>query len=541
MSNKFRKMIFLIRKLKVFIHMTKRIIILFLLLLNIQVFSQEKFWVFFTDKKDVQFNPYEYFDAKAIERRIKNNLSLQDSTDFPLNTDYVQKIKELIDSVSTYTRWFNGMLVYADTVQIQKINKLSFVRKVQVVPHRYFALASLTRFSEKTVEHLRKQQIASFQGEYFINKNINGKGIRIAVFDGGFKNVDTHPAFKYLRDNHKIIATYDFTKNKEFVYGYIAHGREVLSNIAGLYNGKPLGLATEAEFLLARTEIAAEPLAEEEYWLAAVEWADKNGADIINSSLGYTNQRYFNYQMDGTSLVARAGNLAAKKGILVVNAAGNEGDLSYWKYIGTPADADSVLTVGGIDPETSYHMSFASYGPTADGRRKPNVSAFAYATVADEKDLTTAYGTSFACPLTTGFAACVLQIHKEYTAMQLFHEIEKSAYLYPYYDYAHGYGIPQASYFFKESKKQTIASFRVSLSKGILEVEMLNPVSCSLKKNYMYYHISDKNGKLKEYKLIEVYQKKVLELNLDKYSKTDVLRIHYKGYTYETTLSSLEK
>jgi len=315
----------------------------------------------------------------------------------------------------------------------------------------------------------------------------------------------------------------------------------VLSNIAGVYKGKPIGLATEAEFLLARTEIATEPFAEEEYWLEAVEWADKNGADIINSSLGYTNQRYFNYQMDGTSLVARAGNLAAKKGILVVNAAGNEGDLKYWKYIGTPADADSVLSIGGIDPETGYHMSFASYGPTADGRRKPNVSAFAYAVVADKEGLTRAYGTSFACPLTTGFAACVLQMHKEYTAMQLFHEIEKSAYLYPYYDYAHGYGIPQASYFFKENKSQTVAGFRVSLSKGILEVDMLNPVSCSLKKNYMYYHISDKNGKLKEYNLIEVYQKKALELNIAKFDKTDIIRIHYKGYTYEKTLSTLEE
>ena len=144
-----------------------------------------------------------------------------------------------------------------------------------------------------------------------------------------------------------------------------------LSNIAGRNaEGKDLGLATGAEFLLARTEVEAEPFKEEVWWMQAVEWADKNGANLISSSLGYGKDRYYTRDMDGKSYVAKAGNMAARKGILVVNSAGNEGDDSHWKFIITPSDADSVLCIGGIEHSLkSYeHISFASFGPSADGQ-----------------------------------------------------------------------------------------------------------------------------------------------------------------------------
>ena len=168
-----------------------------------------------------------------------------------------------------------------------------------------------------------------------------------------------------------------------------------------------MGLATGANFLLAITEVSSEPFSEEENWLAAVEWAYKNGADIISSSLGYTNNRYFTKDMDGKkSFVVKAASLAARKGMLVINAAGNDGD-SEWKVISTPADADSILTIGGVSPETNLHINFSSYGPTADGRMKPNVSAFGEAVVANTKgNVEIAFGTSFATPLVAGFAAC---------------------------------------------------------------------------------------------------------------------------------------
>ena len=118
---------------------------------------------------------------------------------------------------------------------------------------------------------------------------------------------------------------------------------------------------------------ALQVLSEEENWLAAMEWADKHGADIINSSLGYTYHRYYQRQMDGHStIVSRAASLAAKKGILVVNAAGNDGD-NFWQVIGAPADADSILTVGGVNPLQGFKIRFSSIGPTYDGRLKPNI------------------------------------------------------------------------------------------------------------------------------------------------------------------------
>ncbi len=187
-----------------------------------------------------------------------------------------------------------------------------------------------------------------------------------------------------------------------------------------------MGLATEAEFLLARTEVNTEPFSEEENWLAAAEWADKNGADIISSSLGYTLPRYFQYQMDGKStLVARAATMAFEKGILVVNAMGNDG-AGKWFVVGTPADAEEVLSVGGVDPFTNVHISFSSFGPTADGRMKPNVCAAGQALVASPKRITKAYGTSFATPLVTGFAACVLQLNPDFTVQELKTNIEQS-------------------------------------------------------------------------------------------------------------------
>jgi len=180
-----------------------------------------------------------------------------------------------------------------------------------------------------------------------------------------------------------------------------------------------------------------------------VEWADKNGADLINSSLGYGKERHYTKDMDGTSYVAKAANMAARKGILVCCSAGNEGDVK-WATIVTPSDADSVLCVGGIisSMKEYRHISFSSYGPSADGRIKPNVCAFGHAKVASPNGrFTEADGTSFSSPLTTGFCACAWQTRPNLTAMEMKTEVEKSGDLYPYYDYAFGYGVPQAAYF----------------------------------------------------------------------------------------------
>jgi len=295
---------------------------------------------------------------------------------------------------------------------------------------------------------------------------------------------------------------------------------------------------------LAKTEVNREPFSEEVHWLAAAEWADKNGADIINSSLGYTKERYFPWSMDGkTSFISRAADIAARKGILVVNAAGNDGD-DDWHTVGAPADADSVLSVGGIDPKTGYHIGFSSYGPTADKRMKPNVCAYGNVVVSGSNGLVTANGTSFASPLVVGFAACALQLNKGIGNMTLFHEIEKSGNLYPYFDYAHGFGIPQAGYFLSKDKNpaeptfsilETADSVKVIVNKqfiptsetsnnGNSSVHLLNP-------EYLYYNIMNSSGFLDSYYLIEVSEPEAVVLPRNEFEAGEKLNVHFEGYT----------
>ncbi len=543
--------------------MSKKIAILCFLLTFMPFFlsAQHKYWVFLTDKDGVDFDPISYFDIKAIERRLLHNIPLNDITDYPLNKQYVKAVKEIADTLLQQSRWFNALAVYASPEAADKLLDLPFVDSISPINSR-LQLASIEHnevpegASEMNPQQLAflKNQTTHMNGNLFHEHNITGEGVRIAVFDAGFPSVDTHEAFAHIRDNKRIIKTWDFVRNRENVYRHSVHGTSVLSCIAGIYNEIPMGLATNAEFLLARTEmVLREPFSEEENWLAAAEWADKNGAHIINSSLGYLYHRYFPDNMDGrSSLVAQAAHMAARKGILVVNAAGNEGQ-SQWKIIGTPADADSVLSIGGINPDTDYKINFSSFGPTADGRMKPNVSAYAKTLVAQRKGTGISFGTSFSSPLVAGFAACALQTNKNLTNMQLFRAIEKSGHLYPYFDYAHGYGIPQADYFLKSSPEhETRATFDFQLVDNELTIKTItwdysefeksdtqyNKKSISQSENnntprYLYYNIQNPDGSLNEYFLIDMLDSKSISINLENLSAGQIVNVIYNGY-YDT-------
>ena len=469
------------------------LIAIFSLLSSLGMAQNKCYWVFFTDKNDTQFDPYSYFDAKAIERYQQCGADLYDISNYPLNDSYVKTVGSYSTEVFGESRWLNGIGVEATDDNAALIAQLPFVARVQEIVYNG-TLASLVDVESddlqetKQVRHngndndpvdILTEQLKRFGGQHFIDHNIDGKGMRICVMDGGFPKVDTHPAFQHLRDNHQILKTYNFPNKKEDVYGWSTHGTMVLSCIAGINEeGQKLGLATGAEFLLARTEIDPEPFKEEVWWAQGAEWADKNGANIINSSLGYGKDRHWTKDMDGTSYVAKAANKAVEKGILVCNSAGNEGDDTHWMTIITPADAENVICVGGIeaDLEDYDHIYFSSYGPTADKRRKPNVVAFGQAMVADPNgSYTSAYGTSFSSPLTAGFCACAWQTRRDLTALQMKAEIEKSADLYPYFDYAFGYGVPQAAYFTSDSKPAE-RSFKLIQEKDGVKIDFLKIV-----------------------------------------------------------------
>jgi serine protease AprX len=518
--------------------------------------SVNKYWVFLKDKQGTTFNPYVYLDKKSIERRKNTGLSLFDISDFPLNDNYLTIIKQNADSVSYESRWFNAISVYANDNQIINLKQYDFIDSIQqmvlfTLETRHALFLHNYQFDDKIDSsefQLLKNQTGRMGGQFFRDKGIDGKGLRIAIFDGGFPYVDISPVFEKIRQEGRIIKTWNFPSRKDFVYGYNTHGIMVMSCIGGTLKhiSPPLldsenknihiGLATGAEYLLARTEVNSEKYSEEENWLAAVEWADKNGADIINSSLGYTFNRYFPEQMDGkTTLVTRAAEMAAKKGILVVNAAGNDG-VDSWHRIGAPADGDSILSVGGIDPETDYHIFFSSYGPTYDKRLKPNVCAYGKVMASGKRKMEKVQGTSFSSPLVAGFAACAWQTNRKLTNMQLLEEIEKSADLYPYFDYAHGYGVPQAEYFtqkpeVRSQKSESTFEFirQDSILKVLIKEEYLN--KNHNKNPILFYNIQDNKGVLKKYFVISVSKSDILSFNINKFKKGEKLNVHFANYT----------
>lgn len=526
--------------------MKKQIFFTFLVLFSIlfagKSYGQQKYWVVFTDKQDVSFNPYTYFDQKTIEKREKAGISLVQFSDFPLNTDYCEAV-EVYGKITTKSRWLNAVAVSLKTCDLKYLRELPSVKEIVAIHN--MELTDYKRSDDISPEeliHINKQ-LDVFGGDLFIDNNIDGKGIRIAVFDGGFPAVDTHEIFSHIRDDGRIIATYDFVNKDEFVYDFNSHGTSVLACIAGKLDSTRFGLGTGAEFLLARTEVKPEIFEEEENWAAAMEWADKNGADIISSSLGYTFDRYFPKQMDGeTVFVTRMANLAARKGMLVINAAGNDGDKD-WEVIGAPADADSVLSVGGIDPRTHVHIDFSSYGPTFDGRMKPNVVAFGEVITVGKKSIKKVYGTSFSAPLVSGFAACVMQIQPEWDNMKVFDEIQKSGHLYPYYDYAHGFGVPQASYFFnkKENIKETFEfveyfddiEIKLIINNSDPEKAIPEKAFGQIKEdNYLYYHIADREtGKIRKYAVVNMSTTDVFSISLDELKEGELVKAHFKGFT----------
>ena len=507
-----------------------------------------KYRVFLKDKIATGFDPFSYFDQKAIERRIMQKLPLYDWYDLPVTTEYIDEIAANSTIVKTHSRWLNAVVVMATTEQLAVLGQLPFVTRIEEGKSSVL-VSSFDDERPNPVDSnsALSRQITRMGSATFEEKKLNGNGIRIAIFDVGFSGADKHEAFEHLRKANRIVKTWDFVKNKENVWQGGSHGTSVWSCIAGRIDDQWSGMAWDAEFLLARTEIGSrEPFSEEENWVAAAEWADKNGADIINSSLGYTDNRYFPEDMDGkTSYITRGANIAAKKGLLIINAAGNEGSDDSWQIIGAPADADSVLSIGGVQVCCDYHISFSSFGPTHDLRLKPNLCAQGHTMCAKPTGTGETDGTSFSSPLVAGFAACAWQAKRGLTNMELFKALEKCGSLYPYYDYAHGYGIPSAERFLDDGKKEPEKTFTIEMPLEDLNFNKNEENSYNIvisdkyftseppdKSQLLYYSILDNAGKIKSFYVIEVTEKTPLTLmKYEFYNKR--LRFYYKGYMEE--------
>ena len=214
--------------------MKKLISLSVLTLILLQGLAQNYYWVFYKDKANTSFDPYSYFDAKAIERRHKNNISLYAISDYPLCENYVTQIKQFCDDYTGESRWLNASAIYTDAERANYIAGFDFVISVQLIESdaQLSSDDSFQIWDDNSDDFDMIPQLHRMEGEQFVNNKIDGTGIRIAVFDGGFPGVDTHEAFKHLRDNNRIIKTWNFPKKYENVYGWNSHGTSVLSCIA---------------------------------------------------------------------------------------------------------------------------------------------------------------------------------------------------------------------------------------------------------------------------------------------------------------------
>lgn len=271
----------------------------------------------------------------------------------------------------------------------------------------------------------------------------------IAILDGGFRNVNINRGFDTVRTNNQILGTWDFVRNQPVAYNEHAHGAQVMSIMAGNLPGELVGSAPKASYYLLITEdTGSELIIEEDNWVSGAEYADSAGADMINSSLGYSlfddagmNHTYVD--MDGnTTRVTQAADIAASKGILVVCSAANEGN-NPWHYITAPADADSILTVGSVD-STGVYSTFSSTGPTYDRRIKPNVTGQGSLTaiIGTDGNIYRGSGTSYSSPLMCGLTACLWQMNRSLPPMKIIEALQSSASQANKPDSLLGYGIP---------------------------------------------------------------------------------------------------
>lgn len=421
-------------------------------------------WVGFSDKANSPyslFHPEEYLSPRALERRAKQGIPIEWS-DLPVDPNYVQQLREKGLIIRHQSKWLNGVVVEAEPGQIKAVSELPFVQSTRALGYaRYpnWLRDDAERNDEPPLQTdfnyygYGRNQIEMLNGHLLHRLGYRGEGMQIAVFDGGFSQLDISPAFDSLRSKLQILGTHDFVEGDQYVYEASDHGTYVMSTIASNMPYLLVGTAPEASFYLFKTEDEkAEYLVEEYYWLAAAEKADSLGVDVINSSLGYNkfddqDMSHSYADLDGnTTVITQAADLAARKGILVVTSAGNEGR-GKWEHITAPGDADSVLTVGAVDRD-GYYAKFSSRGfPKHLGQNKvkPNVMArgkYAIVCQLGRKGYRPINGTSFSSPITAGMITSLWQSMPDKSNMEIMQAVERQGSQVNTPDIKFGYGIP---------------------------------------------------------------------------------------------------
>lgn len=423
-----------------------------------------KYWVVFTDKNNSPHclcRPAELLGPRALERRHRAGIPL-DESDLPVNPDYLTRLTTAGATVHLASRWLNAAAVIADPATAERLKTLPFVDTVQYlgpdlrIRHEPYppARARPVRVAPASVSDnpygyaalqnsLLNLPLLHFAGH-------RGQGIHVAVFDGGFTDADVLPFFDSVALGGRLTQVRDVVERDNHVYEAAGHGTAVLSVMAANIPGLLVGGAPDAAYFLFKTEdTGGEFPIEECNWVAAAECADSMGIDIINASLGYTTfndttlSHAYGVLNGRTAIGSRGAAMAARKGMIVCNSAGNSGD-EPWRHIGVPSDAPGVVAVGAVD-YNGNRASFSSMGPTPDGRIKPDlVAPGEQVVVAGGPDfgLGLSNGTSLASPMLTGGIAALWSAFPEKTATEILGAVYASGDQYANPDPERGFGLP---------------------------------------------------------------------------------------------------
>ena len=425
---------------------------------NLFAQTPAKYWVAFTDKKGTPYsidNPAAFLSPRALELRKAHGIAI-DERDLPVNPEYVRQVLALDTAARCFTtsKWLNGMTVYAMREDMKEaIEKLPFVDSVQRTiamkepeppieqayvfpPNAGQPKLSYQSDIEKNNDFdygKAKLQVRVNNVHWLHRMGFRGENMQMMILDGGFQNIDTIRCFENLRNDNRLLGARNFVQPEKDPMRKHSHGTMVLSCIASYIPGLLVGTAPMVQVYVAQTEDSrSENRIEEDNWVAGLEYADSLGCQVLNSSLGYTtfddsvHQRTYDDLTGEVSRASRAATIAASKGLLICNSAGNEG-AKKWKYIGAPADAKDILTVGAVNIKHN-RAYFSSFGPTADGRIKPDACAVGRNTYISTPVgiISMADGTSFSSPMLSGMVTCLWQAFPEKSNYEIIEAVQKA-------------------------------------------------------------------------------------------------------------------
>lgn len=447
---------------------------LVLLLVAVSVFAEAQissniYWVQFTDKNNSPYSldaPEAYLSQRSLDRRARLGISI-DEYDLPVNPQYLQAVADCGAQILNPSKWLNGVSVRTtDPAVVDSINALGFVAVVRSCPNDEEAQKRKERWLHDEMKPaMASRQMNGFYGgaaaqvsqikiDELHNMGFKGEGIVVAVLDGGFIGTEDHSCFNNMREEGRLLGVRDFVYGSNNVYTQSTHGTSCLSTMAAYDPNNMVGTAPKASYYLIHTEDGdSENIVEEYNWVSGAEYADSLGVDVCSTSLGYIDfdmgqwSHPFEHFDGQTAPMTIGSEIAATRGIICVNAAGNEG--SGVCTLGIPADAEHILTIGAVN-ESGSRAYFSSVGPTYDGRIKPDVMAMGEGTyVASGYGSWFPYyngdGTSFACPVLAGAVACLRQAMPYASVQEICDAIRMSGNRVNNPDNQYGYGIPDFS------------------------------------------------------------------------------------------------